>query len=530
MALLGRLGRLGASRLLLPMEDESSRCLMPLLKGLAAVTNARAIVTVDPDFEFKEVTRWMAGRSVVDVLAASGRAARDLAACRAELNELATCPRVNVSREDRIPAEEESVLYIDASLWFGMKSGGSVVHVAGVANALRARGHQVTLASAVGRTLIREDVGSVALEVPPVFGVPFEKSYYTFHRSIVQQLESSCREARPGFIYQRMSGANYAGVTLSRRWQVPLVLEYNGSAVWIGKNWGSGFRYPDVALQAEEACLRHAHLVVTVSDVLADELVERGVPRERIVCYPNCVDAAAFDPARFPAADGRALRTQLNISPTAPVVTFIGTFGQWHGVEVFAQAIRALVDHHREWLDASGAHFVLVGDGPNMSTVQRLLSAAPYAQFTTLTGLVPQAEAARYLAMSDVVVSPHVKNQDGSRFFGSPTKLFEYMAMGKAIVAADLEQIGAVLKAGLHAGELPSGEPGAGERSLAVLCEPGNVEEFGAALRFVVDRPAWRDVLGRNARAEVLAKYTWGHHVSAIFDGLASISAGSHHD
>ena len=529
-ALLGRLSRLGASRLLLPVEDESSRCLLPLLKGLAALTSARAIEIVNSDLEISKVSRLMAGRSIVDVLRATVIASRDLTACRAELDSLSGQPRLSLTRSDRVVADQESVLYIDASLWFGMKSGGSVVHVAGVANALREHGHPVTLATTVGRTLIRPDVGSVPLNVPRVFGLPFEKSYYTFHRSVVQQLDSFFKRSMPGFIYQRMSGANYAGVTLSRRWQAPLVLEYNGSAVWIGRNWGSGFRYPAVAMQAEEACLRHAHLVVTVSDVLADELVERGVPRERIVWYPNCVDATVFDPAKFSAADGRNLRASLNIPPDAPVVTFIGTFGEWHGVEVFAQAIRDLVDRHRDWLDVSGVRFMLVGDGPNMPVVRRLLSEAPYASFVTLTGLVPQTDAARYLAMADVVVSPHVKNQDGSRFFGSPTKLFEYMAMGKAIVASDLEQIGAILKAGIHIGALPSGEPGADERRLAVLCAPGHAGELGDALRFVVDRPAWRTVLGSNARTEVLAKYTWAHHVSAILDGVASISTNSHHD
>jgi glycosyltransferase involved in cell wall biosynthesis len=37
----------------------------------------------------------------------------------------------------------------------------------------------------------------------------------------------------------------------------------------------------------------------------------------------------------------------------------------------------------------------------------------------------------------------------------------------------------------------------------------------------MIDNPAWRDALGANARREVLAKYTWSHHVDAILQGLA---------
>jgi glycosyltransferase involved in cell wall biosynthesis len=232
------------------------------------------------------------------------------------------------------------------------------------------------------------------------------------------------------------------------------------------------------------------------------------------------VDPSVFDPSRFLESTRLALRRRLGISEDATVVMFIGTFGQWHGVGVFANAIRTLVDRDSEWLRSKKVHFLLVGDGLMMPEVRETLSGAPYEAFATLAGLVPQSEAPQHLAIADVVASPHVGNADGSRFFGSPTKLFEYMAMGKAIVASNLDQIGTVLKEGIHAGELPCDGPQTGERGLAVLCPPGDVEALCRGLRFAVASPAWRDVLGRNARAEALAKYTWSHHVSAILESL----------
>jgi hypothetical protein len=44
-------------------------------------------------------------------------------------------------------------------------------------------------------------------------------------------------------------------------------------------------------------------------------------------------------------------------------------------------------------------------------------------------GRVPQQEGARLLRACDIYVSPHNAHMVDSRFFGSPTKLFEYMAM-----------------------------------------------------------------------------------------------------
>ncbi len=83
------------------------------------------------------------------------------------------------------------------------------------------------------------------------------------------------------------------------------------------------------------------------------------------------------------------------------------------------------------------------------------------------TGSLPREKVVEYLDASDILVSPHIPMPDGSRFFGSPTKLFEYMAMGKGIVASRLEQLAEVLE----------------HDQTALLVTPGNVEELAEAIR-----------------------------------------------
>jgi glycosyltransferase involved in cell wall biosynthesis len=68
----------------------------------------------------------------------------------------------------------------------------------------------------------------------------------------------------------------------------------------------------------------------------------------------------------------------------------------------------------------------------------------------------------------------------------------------------------------VHGDHLPSGEPIGNEGWLSVLVKPGNADSLIEGIRFCVSRPGWREVLGRNARAEALARYTWAHHVAAI--------------
>ncbi|HVM69159.1 MAG TPA: glycosyltransferase family 4 protein, partial [Gaiellaceae bacterium] len=351
------------------------------------------------------------------------------------------------------------------------------------------------------------------------FALPSELNYFRHDDAVVRAVQEAAASAPPDFVYHRLSVHSHAGVRLSRALGAPLVLEYNGSEVWVAQHWGHRLRYERAAVAAEEALLRHAHVVVTISDVLRDELLERGVERERVVAYPNCVDPELFDPDRYGAADRSRIRERHGIAPDALVVTFVGTFGRWHGTEVLAQAIRRLESEDAAWLRERRLHFLLVGDGLRMPEVESALGGRRGA-FHTLTGLVPQADAPAYLAASDIVVSPHVPNTDGSRFFGSPTKLFEYMAMALPIVASELDQLGQVLRPAARVAGRFCREIG---DAVAVVVAPGDEAELAQALRRLADRPGWRERLGSNARRLALERYTWDAHVRAILDRLEAV-------
>jgi glycosyltransferase involved in cell wall biosynthesis len=453
------------------------------------------------------------------VAAVSAQNIRAASVCRRELGRLLVEDRVEPRTRDG-----GRVLYLNGNLWFGVKAGGSVGHVAGVANGLVRAANQLELAAAAEPPMLDRAVKFHQLRSPRTSGMPYEHNKSRFQRQMVPQLRRIVAASEPALIYERMSMSTYAGVIASRSTRLPLILEYNGSEAWIAQHWGAGLRDQGLAVMAEEASLRHAHLLVTVSKALRDELVERGFASERIVCYPNCIDPEMFDPARFDDTARRALRRRHGIPGDAIVVGFLGSFGMWHGVEVLARAIRCLVEQDYEWIESQGVRFVLVGDGLSAPEVGRILSEdSRCAAVSTLTGLVAQGEAPAYLAAADVLVSPHVRNADGSDFFGSPTKLFEYMAMAKPIIASNLDQIGDVLARSLRTPALPDEGPGRAVSELAVLTEPGDVDQVAMAIKFLVDHPEWRARLGENARREALTHYTWAHHVAAILERASEL-------
>ena len=522
--LVGRLRSLGGERLFVPLEDESSRVLLPVLHGLAAVTPSKRIEVVFPDLSGVVLPRWRAAPAILGLVSASLAGQVAVQRCRRELRELSQARRLPAG-----PLQPGPLLYLKSTLGLGVRAGGSVGHTAGVINAMVASGRPVDFVSAETPILLSEDVGLRAVSSPTTYGLPPEVNLYGFQHRFAAQARRLCDERDYAFVYQRLTLGSYAGVAVSRAAGLPLVLEYNGPEAWAAMNWGTPLRYAALAERAEEVSLAHAHLIVVVSEVLRSQLLERGVDAERIVCHPNGIDPEFFDPERYGEAERFALRERYGIARDALVLTFLGTFGDWHGAEVLASAIRQLVDEDADWLRRHNVHFLLVGDGLKMPLVREALSPEACAPFYTLTGLVRQEDAPLYLAASDVFLSPHVPNPDGTRFFGSPTKLFEYMAMGRGIVASELAQIGDVLAGSPRVGngDLERLAPLPDSEQCAVLTAPGDRQELVRAIRFMVEHPAWCEAAGAHARERVLARLTWRHHVGHVLDALDGTLAQS---
>jgi glycosyltransferase involved in cell wall biosynthesis len=503
--MIAKLRSARARTIYIPLEDANSMALLPVLCCVAAFTGATEMVSIDSDFQARRLSRWDIARAAMGITAASLHGALSLVACSLEMRSLLRANRAVAT----LPKRLGDILYLKTNLWFGAKIGGSVGHIAGVVNAMAMRGYGVDYVAAEPPVLLSPAVRVHQLDTPRHHAMPSELNLYRLQRRFASEPVRS-RNRRFDFVYQRLSIGNYAGVVLARQLGLPFVLEYNGSEAWVARHWGQPLRFERQAIAAEEVCLRHAHLVVTVSQVLGDELAQRGIDPRRVVVYPNCVDPSLFDPAVFSSAELGQIRSEVGLRDQDLVVTFVGTFGRWHGVEVLAQTVVRLLHEQRARIEAARVRFLFIGDGLMMPEVRRILdSAAEAKSFVSLPGLISQDRLPGFLAASDILVSPHVPNADGTRFFGSPTKLFEYMAMQKPIVASRLEQIGEILQDGRN----------------ALLTTPGDVAELAAGIMTLVDQPELRQRLGVAARQLALSRYTWGAHVDAILEGLTAVLA-----
>lgn len=392
-------------------------------------------------------------------------------------------------------------VYLRTDLIFGVAAGGSVGHIAGVVNHWHDVFSPPVFCTTAEIPTVRDDVETHY--VRPL-GLPWDQAelpQLAFNEVFAAGVRQAIGTRRPAFIYHRYCLNDFSSVVLAREYGVSLVLEFNGSEVWVQRNWGTPLKYEVIATCIERLNLDAADLIVVVSDVMRDQLVAEGVPADKILVNPNGVDTHVYRPD----VDGAEIRRRYELTDKL-VVGFIGTFGRWHGTTTLATAFVRAIERRPEY--RGRVRLLMIGDGLMMPETRQILREAGLESHAVFTGLVPQAQGPQHLAACDILTSPQVPNADGSRFFGSPTKLFEYMAMGKAIIASDLDQLGQVLD---H------------ERT-AWLAKPGDVDSLCDGLLKLWDDAALRDRLGRAARAEAVDLHSWRRHTERIVAALEVVA------
>ncbi len=450
------------------------------LLAAAAIASPR-IAAIDPAGKDPAVPR-----SRVYAAADAARFAVAQAVCAAAMPVMAMAVarwgRVRAAAGSFAAPQAGTVVYLRSDLELahnGLSAGGSLAHTHGVIEALRRRGHRVELWS-TGDIAGTEHLPRRRLPAAAFANLPAEAAEllsFAWQRARFRR-----RPAEVTAIYQRYSLNNLLGVALARRWGVPLILEANASEVRWRTEW-SALKYPAAARATEQAAFLGADRMRVVSENAANEVRAAGAPAARVRVVPNGVDVERFTeakPRRLPFEDD------------AFVVAFCGLFYPWHGVVGLAQSFCLL---HGAVPDA---RLLLIGDGEDAAAALESLRRGGAFDAAHITGLVPSSSVPGWLQAVDVLVAPHVGNRN---FVGSPIKIFEYLASGRAIVATRVAQIEEILR----------------HEETALLVPPDDPRALAGALERLAGDPELRHRLGTAAREDARRRHSWEARLADAF-------------
>ena len=287
--------------------------------------------------------------------------------------------------------------------------------------------------------------------------------------------------------YERFGSFQSLGRTFQRR-GARWVLETSGPFFHEAKAERGTLALSAAAKRVELGAYDRCDLLVCVSEALRDWLVDAGVRSDHTYVMPNGVDVHRFDPSTVLAPP----------RDSTLVVGFVGTVLAWQGLTTVVEAVGLA---RRRGIDVRA---VIVGDGPALPDVRDAVRRLGLGAAVELTGQVPASEVPARIAAFDLGVSGHLPLLDG-QMYHSPLKLYEYLAMGVPLLAADHPE----------ARRLVEGS-GAGH-----LFPPGDAEALAEVLA-----TAAADLDGLRASATAVRRYAVEHHswderVRGLLDELA---------
>jgi glycosyltransferase involved in cell wall biosynthesis len=331
---------------------------------------------------------------------------------------------------------------------------GQAVHIEEMVHALRQRGHEVRV---VAPAAAREHgmggtVGWVQRLRQALPKAVYELLELAYSWVAYRRLAQAAREFQPDVLYERYNLFLLAGVLLRRRTGIPLLLEVNAPLADERRQFG-GLGLPAMADWAERLAWRSADVVLPVTAVLADHVRDRGVPDSRIEVVPNGINLALFQAGQGANATRRALGWHADDI----VLGFTGFVRDWHGVDKVVRWMAGGTAPAR-------ARLLMVGDGPARAHLESLAGQLKLGDRVHFTGVVDRSAVPALVAAFDIALQPAVVP------YASPLKLFEYLALGKAIVAPARPNLLEVLEDGDNALLFDDARPGALEQALERLC------------------------------------------------------------
>jgi len=339
---------------------------------------------------------------------------------------------------------------------------GQAVHIDEMIHALRELGHEVRVVAPAAPTEgMGGGVGWVHRLRSRLPRVLYELAELAYTVVAYRALASAAREFRPDAIYERYNLHLLAGVLLKRRIGVPLLLEVNAPLA-AERAEHDGLALPGLARWSERLAWCGADVVLPVTRVLAEHVHAVGVPADRVVVVPNGINEEHF--AGAPSLQQAKAALPGAGWSDALVLGFTGFVREWHGV-----------DRVLHWMTTPGApartRLLVVGDGPARLSLERLASELGLADRVHFTGVVPRAEVPALVAAFDIALQPAVVP------YASPLKLFEYLMLGKAVLAPSTPNIEEILVDGDNGQLFDPAVSGSFETALNRLTEDADLRE-----------------------------------------------------
>jgi PEP-CTERM/exosortase A-associated glycosyltransferase len=303
-------------------------------------------------------------------------------------------------------------------------------------------------------------------------------------RAVARRIEAVAATERPDLLHAHSPVLNaLAALWAGRRLSLPVVYEvrafWEDAAVANGTTAEGSLRYR-ATQRLETFALRGCAAVAPICEGLRRDILERGLPAERVGCIPNGVDIDEFP---FGMAPQPALRAALGLE-NCVVLGFLGSYYAYEGLDVLLSALTTIRQQRK-------VVALLVGGGPVEGELKAQAKRLQIDDAVRFVGRVPHDMVQRYYDLVDIFVYPRHPTRLTETV--TPLKPLEAMARGGIVLASDVGGHRELVRDRDTGYLFPAGDAAA--LSAAVLNVIGGQERWAAmrrrARRFVEHERNW---------------------------------------
>ncbi len=262
----------------------------------------------------------------------------------------------------------------------------------------------------------------IKIVTPHQFGIPgLDRLYATL--SVWPELNRLLKNEKfDAIVLYAVPTYGHQVIHLAKKYGVPVIFRALDVSHLIRKSLLS-----PLIKSVEKYVYEHADVLSANNPAMAEYCQALGSRAQGAVVNLPPLDVSHFAKA-LPNA---TLQKELGLKPTDYVITYLGTFFHFSGLDVVIREFADQAEQH------SNAKILLIGGGEQDKELRNLVSQLNFEKRVIFTGFIPYAELSVYLGLTTVAINPMKPGMVSHTAF--PHKVIQYMASGLPVVTTKLD-------------------------------------------------------------------------------------------
>jgi len=263
---------------------------------------------------------------------------------------------------------------------------------------------------------------SIKIVTPHQFGIPgVDRLYATL--SVWPELDRMLKNEKfDAIVLYAVPTYGHQVIQLAKKYGVPVIFRALDVSHLIRKSL-----FSPLIKSAEKYVYHHAAVLSANNPAMADYCAGLGARIESTVVNLPPLDISHFERAK----PDSSLQQELGLKPSDSVITYLGTFFHFSGLDVVVREFSGQAAKH------PNAKLLLIGGGEQDKELRELVSELKLEDRVIFTGFIPYAKLSGYLGLTTVAINPMRPGMVSHTAF--PHKVIQYMASGLPVVTTKLD-------------------------------------------------------------------------------------------